>query len=237
MPFLTRNRRGQRVMFFCQTAEPTVWKTFVKFGDREPIRIDTGFPAATVECSPTAWQDEAGWHVTLIAGGSQENQAYWLYRMDGETLTSLGTPQPVIRTSVGFQYRDRIVSGSRGTGACGFIKVTDAAGTLDISLPGVTLYRVSYRADAPDMLLISGERESVREIVAVEYNLVTGEQNEIEIAGQQPYKPTFYGDEVIYAERIGDGFEDRELRYSESRHVRRCRCKVCDCGERHVHNS
>jgi hypothetical protein len=66
-----------------------------------------------VECSPAAWHDETGWHLTFIAGGATGNPLYHLYRMDGETWDSLSRPIAIRPAKSGFVYLDRLATGEQ----------------------------------------------------------------------------------------------------------------------------
>ncbi len=204
MPFLTRDRDGERVLLFCEAervAEQTPrWKLHFQLGGEETRRLDTGFAEDVVECCPTGWNDDDGWHVSFIAGMA-------LHRMDGPRLEQLRPPQVAYGpTRAGFVHRNRLVHAEEG-----MIRVLEPSGNRSIELGGAMIYRVAYRADAPDTLLISGRMKTQTEVFAVEHDLATGRQ-EIVVCDDRPaYKHTVLGDEILYAERFGDGFEDRRI--------------------------
>ena len=219
MPFLTYSLSGERVLFFCQTDDLRRWKIFVSVNDGEPRRIETGLSDETVECSPAAWQDETGWHLTFIAGGTSDNPLYHLYRMDGESFDSLSRPVAIRPAKTGFIYLDRLVIGALQD----VVHVHDPEGDQTIELPGAYIYRVSYRADQTDILLVTGQWIGEEDVFTIEYDLLTGEQRLIECDGVAAYKPTIYGDEILYAERTGDHFEERRIRKSQHKHLKPCR--------------
>ena len=243
MPFLTVDLSGNRVLFFCMADDNNVWKLHVSVNHSEPQRIATGLSADTVECSPTAWQDETGWHVTFIAGGP----AYHLYRMDGTTLDALSKPVAIRPTRAGFIYQDRLVTAEL------FDRFYIHDRNLDrtIYMPGMYIYRMAYRADHPDKLLVSGawinEKDS---LFTVEYDITTGEQHLIECDGKPAYKCTIYGDEVLDTIQTGEHFEDRQIRKAERVTIACCRIllpqpddnmvtqkiRSCRCKKRTSHN-
>jgi len=96
------------------------------------------------------------------------------------------------------------------------IHVRQPAGDFAIELPGAFIYRVSYRADAPDKLLISGQWQTETDVFAIEYDLETGEQALLESDGLPAYKCTILDDQVLYALRIGEHFEERRINESTS---------------------
>ena len=241
MPFLMVDGEGNRILFLCLADHNNVWKLHVSVNDGAPQRIETGLPIDTVECSPTAWQDETGWHMTFIAGGAPDNPVYHLYRMDGTTLDTLSKPIAIRPTRAGFIYQDRLVTAEL------FDRFYIHDRNLDraIEMPGMYIYRIAYRADASDKLLVSGawinENDS---LFTVEYDVNTDEQHLIECDGKPAYKCTIYGDEVIDTIQTGNHFESRQIRRAErvittccrflmpqpddnmvSQKIRACRCK------------
>jgi hypothetical protein len=225
MPFLTYDANQQRVLFLTQANEDfehkktsPVWKLYVSINDEEPKRIETGLPEQNVECSPTAWQDEAGWHLSFI--GQDAKDVYRLYRMDGETLQQLSQPISIRRARTGFIYKDRLAVGEIQD----VVHIHDNNGDHNIEIPGTFLYRVSYRADDPNKILISGDWiHEDEEPFTIEYDLELDTQRYIEIetdTGESSgaYKPTIYGDEILFAERTGKLFEHRKVKNKKKYH-------------------
>ncbi len=227
MPFLTRlpapgdgqagDGQGKRVLFYCRSGPedfdaPTQsrrWKLWVVVEADQPRRLETGLSNDLAECAPTAWHDATGWHVTFIAGGAPDNRLYHLYRMDGPDLDRLSQPVAIQATRAGFVLGDRLVYADPEN----LIYVRQPSGDFDIELPGAFIYRVSYRADAADKLLISGQWQTESDVFAIEYDLITGEQHLLESDGLPAYKCTILDDQVLYAQRIGVGehFENRRI--------------------------
>ncbi len=225
MPFLTfasmpvgeeaRNGHAQRVLFYCRSGAEDVdasnqsrrWKLWIASEDDQPRRLETGLSEQLAECSPAAWHDHAGWHVTFIAGGAPDNPLYHLYRMDGPDLDRLSKPVAVHPTRAGFIRADRLVYASVEN----LIHVRQPSGDFDIELPGAFIYRVSYRADEPDKLLISGQWQTEDDVFTLEYDVTTGEQYLLECDGRPAYKCTILGDQAMYAHRIGEHFENRQI--------------------------
>jgi hypothetical protein len=200
MPFLTYDADGRRILLFAESddTEPHHWKLAYSIDGGETVRLETGLPPAQVECSPSAWQDESGWHLTFIAMDAVG--VYRLYRMDGRTLDTLSAPVAVRTARSGFIYRDRLVVGE----VQDLVHVHDSDGDARIEIPGTFIYRVSYRADAPEKLLISGDWIGEHdEPFTIEYNLTDDTQRFIECGGHGAYKCTIYGNEILYAERAG----------------------------------
>jgi len=217
MPFLTRSEDGDRVLFFCEADDAFRWKIFVTVGTAEPRRLATGFSESGVECSPTAWHDAGGWHVSFVA--LDEHGVYRLYRMDGPTLDNLSQPISLRIARTGFVYKDRLAVGEIQD----VVHIHDPSGDHKIEIPGAYLYRVSYRADEPEKILISGEWIGENgDVFCLEYDLSDDTQRYLECDGNAAYKCTIYGDEILYAERQGPHFEQRRLRHAEQLHGTRC---------------
>jgi len=218
MPFLTHDGQGKQVLFYCRSGPDDVdasnqsrrWKLWIAIEGDQPRRLTTGLSDELAECSPTAWHDDAGWHVTFIAGGARDNPLYHLYRMDGPALNALSQPVAIQATRAGFVLGDRLVYADVEN----LIHVRQPSGDFDIELPGAFIYRVSFRADGPDKLLISGQWQTETDVFAIEYDLETGEQHLLECDGRPAYKCAILGDQVLYAQRIGEHFEARRISQS-----------------------
>ena len=214
MPFLCESLEGERVLFHAaaDASERPLWQLYYTVGNGEAQRLETGFEPGTIECSPTAWQDESGWHVTFIAqqpANAGVPGVGRLYRMDGPSLDQLSKPVSLRVARTGFVYHDRIAVGEIQD----VVHVHDTSGDRKIVIPGAFLYRVSYRADAPDKLLISGDWiGETADVFCLEYDLETDEQRYIECDGHPAYKCTIFRDEVLFAERMQGGFENRRIR-------------------------
>ena len=209
MPFLMRDQLGNRVLFFCLAQEDNIWKIHVSVNDGTPLRIETGFSLETIECSPSAWHDESGWHVTFIAGGAVDDPVYRLYRMDGPTLEMLSQPIAIRPTRAGFVYQDRLVTADLHDR----FTIHDHERDRTVEMFGVYLYRVSYRSDDPDKLLISGAWiNEIDALFTVEYDVKTGEQFLIECDGKSAYKCTVFEGEVLDTIQTGEHFELRQIR-------------------------
>ena len=140
MPFLTVDGQGKPVLFYCRSGpedfdaanQSRRWKLWVAVEGGQPQRIETGLNEELAECSPTAWLDDTGWHVTLIAGGAPDNPLYHLYRMDGPALNQLSQPVAIHPTRAGFVLGDRLVHADVEN----LILRPPAVRDFDIELPG-----------------------------------------------------------------------------------------------------
>ena len=222
MPFLCESFQGERVLFYAAAGEceRPPWKLHYIVGNGEPQRLETGFEPGTVECSPTAWQDASGWHVSFVSNGEPDGVIYRLYRMDGPVLDRLSQPISLRIARTGFVYRDRIAIGEIQD----VVHVHDTDGDRKVIIPGAFLYRVSYRADAPAKLLISGDWVGESgDVFCIEYDLKTDIQRYIECDGKPAYKCTIFKDEILFAERMQGGFENRRIRRASRMEGIRCR--------------
>jgi hypothetical protein len=212
MPFLALDQEGREVLLFCQADESRIWKAYFRTPDGDIRRLPTGLPADICECAPTAWQDAAGWHMTLIAGGRQDDPLFHIYRFDGPALDRLSPPVAIQAARSGHIYKDRLVYGDIEN----LVHVRRPLGDKVIELPGAFIYRVAYRADVPDKLLISGQWQQEEEVFTLEYDLATDTQRTITCDGKPAYKCTILGDTILYADRSGEQFEDRRILQAKS---------------------
>lgn len=228
MPFMTPLASGERVLFFCHKKTDQVWKLHYIDSSSEVRRVDTGLSDEVVECAPTAWHDADGWHISFIAGGARDNPLFRLHQLVGLSLDRLSSTVVVQPARVGFTYRERVVWGVDDD-----VRVHEPGEDYRIVFPQSLIYRLSYQADAPEQLIISGvklpekfnhaslspvtdlkERLAQHEagLFVVMYDLASGKQKFITCNGRPVYKCAILGDEVLYAERIGEHFEHRRLR-------------------------
>jgi hypothetical protein len=205
MPFLAAGPNGP-VLFCCRSTGDGIWKAHYVGDDGLPRRLRTGLAEDATECSPAAWHDSAGWHVSFIGGGAAPTRLFRLYRMDGPSLDTLSEPVPVAQARSGFIYRDRLAAGE----ATDFVHINEPAEDQTLEFPGANILRVGYRADQPELLLISGRRPDEPDPWTIEYDLTTGEQRRVICDGRPAYKCAMLGDRVLYADRRG-GFEEREV--------------------------
>ena len=206
MPFLAPSPSGGRILFFCCSDETRVWKLIYE-ENNDYFRVETGLPEDTIECAPTAWHDDDGWHVSFIGGFTPECRDYFLYRMDGKDLRRMSPAHTVHMASVGFVYKDRMAYGVQNK-----IVVQDKGEkTISVDVPDSYLYRISYRPDQPDLLLVSVHDRKTKEVYLMECDIKTGVQNEIECDGKPAYKCAILGNEIVYANKTGIQFESRQV--------------------------
>jgi hypothetical protein len=154
--------------------------------------------------------------------------------MDGSDLNSLSTPVSMRIARTGFVYKDRIAIGEIQD----LVHVHDTNGDHKIEIAGSFIYRVSYRADEPDKILISGDWIGEdQDPFTLEYNLVDDSQHYIECDGEGAYKCTIYGDEILYAEKIGKHFEHRRIKQGKTKNgsegIPNARSIPCQMAHRH----
>ncbi len=102
----------------------------------------------------------------------------------------LSGPRAIHTTRAGFVLRNRLVHADMEN----VIHVRQPSGDIDIELPGAFIYRVAYRADEPDKLLISGQWQTESEVFPFEYDLESSQQHLLECDGRPAYKCAILGD-------------------------------------------
>lgn len=192
------------------------WRLFhCPWDNRKPMRLDTGLPEGTVECSPAMYEDSKGVYVSFIGGvPTSRGPAYRLYLMEGRTLESLSPAKPVEvhGTWVGFVSASYICIGRRG-GVTLIERSNNKHINFDVSLE--RLLRVSYRADEPTTLLITG-MDNQHNIVSITHDIsakkstATNTTKKIQ-STSLAYKPSIYGNEMISAEKGEGKVEPYEL--------------------------
>jgi hypothetical protein len=219
MPFLTSCPDGTPLLLMCRPGGGSpgggvAWKLWARANGRT-FQMVTHQPNEAVECSPAAWHDGTRWHVSFVAGGTTACRRFFLYEATGVTLASLGPPQRVHWTRAGFVRGDRVVrlaSPSR-------VEVFERRTRRTFDLPKAVITRLSYRADAPDTLIVTGQSIDLvgaGAIFTLTYDLGSGSEAEVRSGGASVYKCTILGDRLIHAVQTGPGFEDRSLVAAES---------------------
>lgn len=215
MPFMMSEGR----MLYCRSTDenrhPTTrsrrWKVWSLVNGKDR-RLETGLPDDTTECSPTCWSTRHMVHVTFIAGGGKKDPLYKLYRMDGPTLESLNLAYPIQCTRTGFVRGSRMVYAD----PLNIIHIRQTGRDMDLEIPGAIIYRVTYRADQSDILLISGQWHLEGDVFSIEYDIISGEHAILECDGRPAYKCSVYKDKVFYADCTGPGFESRHIREAKT---------------------
>ena len=209
MPFLAQALGGGEVLFFCRADEGCRWQLWYAVDEAGARPLETGLPGDLVAHSPTAWQDEAGWHVTFLAHGPEAYPPSHLYRMEGSSLEQLGVPVALRQTELGYVHRGRVVWGDHPS----TVRLEDDHGTRVIELAGAILLRACFRADAPERLLLSGRWAREAEVFTLEVDLETGRQRFVECDHGPVLEASIRGDSFIYrgseSQRLEVGREPR----------------------------
>jgi hypothetical protein len=207
-----------------RTVRYRAWKLHYAFwNDRRPQRLATGLPAHAVECNPAFYWEDGQCHVSFTGGTPEaERLVYHLYEMSGPAIDRLGPPRRVLDapTTLGF-VSPRYVCFGRGRDLVLREKRTNEQRILECPLAHV--YRVAFRADQPEQLLLTGEDQDGQPRTLL-YDLATDET--FEVTTPEPvYKAGLCGDRIVFAQRLGGEFEDRQLRHGTYR-LERCTYRV-----------
>lgn len=164
---------------FCCIMVNNRWKLH-HFENDKWKRINTGLPKDATECSPSvefkrsaneisaeaerpagrdgakhaSQIDNGKWSLSFVAGGYESDRRFYLYR-----IADLENPilEKIVSADVGFVFKNRIVYGGR----TGELFIAEEKNLRKLKFIGVEyLYRVSYKPDNPNELLISGQWES-----------------------------------------------------------------------------
>jgi hypothetical protein len=206
MPFAAYDKDVNAKQFCCLMING-LWKLH-HFDGESWQRINTHLPKDATECSPTAEWEDCMWKISFVAGGFEGGRQFKLYRMLGLN----GTPMEQCPADVGFVWKDRIAyAGRRGP-----LFVIDPEQHMEIKFHNVEfLYRVSYDASNPRMLLISGQLHG-GEIFSWAYHPEMNRLFEVIADGRVAYKAASWNSDCYYAERRGgDDFEERHIRKAQ----------------------
>ena len=187
---------------FCCLKVGGKWKLYHR-EDGKWKRVYTGLPEDATECSPTAELVDGRWRIPFIAGGHENDRRFYLYKIDG-----IGNvPEKVVSADVGFVFKNRIVYGGRSGG----LYIVSGGNTQKLTFPDVEyLYRVSYNPDNPSEWLISGQTKSGG-IFSRGCNVFAETVQSLCVNGKPAYKAALFNGKCFYAERGGNGFEDRRI--------------------------
>lgn len=187
------------------------WKLhYALWSERVPRRIETGLPAGAVECNPTFYWEDGQCHVAFAGGVSDGRRlVYHLYEMTGPAIDRLGPPRRVREepTPLGFVSPRHVCYGQRGEIV---LREKSSGREQVLQCPLAQLYRVAFRADRPEQVLLTGSDEDGQRRTLL-YDLAT--QATYEVHSPEPvYKAGLCGGRIVFAERLGRDFEDRQLR-------------------------
>ena len=200
MPFLSRY--GAEEISLCCRKVNGFWKLHQKIGD-DWVRLNTQRQDDATECSPTAEYQDGKWHISFIAGGAEGDRLFRLYTYVDGVVTMVKEP-----AYVGFVNHKMLVHGGREKQFT--IELAGGAIKKIFNSPGLEeLFRVSYDAERPYRLLISGRYHEA--VCSWIYDLSNDGLYDVEADGTAAYKCTFFSGKCYYAKQVGAGFEDREV--------------------------
>lgn len=186
------------------------WKLYyAAWNDRRPQHLNTGLPADAVECSPAFYHESGVAHVSFIGGiPGDRNIVYHLYGMQGPSFDHLSPAAPLVpqATRVGFAAPGYICYMRSGP-----LEIVDNASgqRRQIAVPLVRVLRASFRADAPNSLIITGvAADGTRKTLV--YGLASDKTQEVH-ASVPVYKSTIVGPRLIVSQSSGSGIEPYQL--------------------------
>lgn len=199
MPFACYGPEGNRYLFYCRAEQEGRWKLWVSDETDLDRRVVTGLADDAVECSPTAWFDENGWHVSFV--GSSEN-VFYLWTLAGPTLDELGSLTTITKTRAGCVRPDGTIWRADATDRI-------YCGEKLVKVPGL-VYRVSYVPDEPNTLLMAGSTLQ-NGLHAYKINLVTDERTKLVCGSDSAYKCAILDGTLIWPRPLDGELEHRRL--------------------------
>lgn len=180
-----------------------------------PVPIGKDGPDGDQYCSPHAWRDDQGLihltYIKMLVGGMGKLK-YGLYERIGEDFDSLGGFKRITDTLGLFPYcgfeneKYRAVANTVLTNT--FFNVYDkAAGEeVRIKVGGTSIIRrISFLSEDPDEFLITYPTGSIQEggyyhFKTIQYNIISGEAQEVLCDAGAMYKCSVWGDKAILAD-------------------------------------
>lgn len=210
MPFLAKRYNAKNVgpvLFYAfsdyvNKYKVRVWKLYYLDENGDSHRL-TKLGDKVSECSPTAWEDESGWHISFIKDNS------FILGLNGPTLSELKKPENRIPSRAGFigEYRSVWFKAP----SLIYIREPEKKTKLMSFSLDFSVSRVSYDSEHPEVLLISGQKVDTAEILVFQYDLNTSEQFFLRDDNRPAYKCALFDNNMIYADLSGEEFEDREI--------------------------
>lgn len=188
------------------------WKlAFCNWEDKTIRSIATGLPENAIECSPAFYKEGNQVHLSFIGGlPSDTRMVYGLYTAFGPDLDHLGPAKSFSHKplSYGFVSQHHSCWGSGNT-----FELTEKSSKkcFRFGAAFARILRVTFVADEPSKILITG-CDQKRQYKTIIHDLATGITSEVQVGGPV-YKSSLYENRVVFARKIGNGFEDRELCY------------------------
>lgn len=172
------------------------WKIHWMPKEGELRRLETGLPENAVECNACACRDASGWQVSFV-GGIWDKDRLWyrLYHARGSSLETLAAFEAVHDRYCwsGFVQPHRRVEASGN-----LFRIIEPNGERVFRVPFDRLYRVIFRADDPDLLLVTvGPQDGPP--LTLQYDSRTEAIGEVKAGGQSLYKASVFGQDVIFA--------------------------------------
>ena len=177
--------------------------------------FDTGLPAGTVECSPTAYINATTNKIVVcFLASTPSRPTYFLYRMFGESWDTLSRAQcSGFATYHGFINDHLFVTSRFLPNDDIHVSIKKRTGIAD-TLVAVNQYihKVSYVSNQPKKLIISlQKKENPRH--AKELVIDTDDYSCVYVAKKQRhkiYKLSLFDDTALYAKKLA-GFDERQI--------------------------
>lgn len=186
------------------------WKLYYcLWASRQPTRLNTGLPQDYIECSPSMYQDAGQVYVSFISGTlSERGPDYYLYTMSGPSIDRLSTAVRAVPAPTFFGFiNKKYICVSHQQGISLTDRDTKKQTILTCSLQRIL--RVSYRAETPDILLITGVGDD-QAPKTLHYNPTNKVVDDIR-SSVPVYKSSIVGDQLVVAVRSGTAVEPYQL--------------------------
>lgn len=189
---------------FCCIPVKGVWKIHQNI-DGKWKKVNTYMDDRATECAPVATYYDDCCHLSFIAEDYSADKLFKLYHICD--IDSNQQPIEICPARVGFSKPYFTTYGSHR----GPIHIEKLSGHTTITCKDLEfLYRLSFDPFDPYRLLISGQTYDM-DLVSRLYDLRNNKLYDIIADGNVAYKLALRGDDVYYAKKYGDHFEDRRI--------------------------
>jgi len=191
------------------------WKlAYCNWSDKITHPIVSGFAANIPERSPAFYREGERIHLSFISGmPSSVGFRYRLYTCSGPDLAHLDPPQPLALPLLFFGFVSPL---HICWGAGNIVQLTDKTigNSFRLETDFYRVASVTFLAEDPSKLLITGLINRAFEYQTILYDLETGNTCMVSVGGPV-YKSSMYGKGLVFAQKQNEQFEERELYYGD----------------------
>ena len=192
------------------------WKlAYSPWNDKTIHPIPTGLPGDVIERSPAFYREGDQIHLSFLSGmPTSAGFHYRLYTASGPDLEHLSTPRPLEKPPLFFGFVSPLHI-CWGAGNTVQLSEKTSGKTFRLQTSFYRVASVTFLAENPAQLLITGLLNKKFECQTILHDLTTGQTSDLS-AGGPVYKSSLHGKQLLFAQRSDDEFENRQLLQGEA---------------------